>query len=182
MASSRRPLPLPEVESRLRARFGDDIVEFSDQFGHGVATVTPERYHDVASFLHDDPDFDLDFIDFSGGVDKEDAGFEVVTHLYSTTHNHHVRVKVRLPHSEPDAEPEQAPHLQTISDVYPGANWHEREIREMFGIEFDGHPQPVKLLLPEPFEGHPLRKDFALMSREAKPWPGAVEGEEEEEE
>ena len=52
----------------------------------------------------------------------------------------------------------------------------------MFGIEFEGHPQLVKLVLPEQFEGHPLRKDFALMSREAKPWPGAVEGEEEEEE
>jgi NADH-quinone oxidoreductase subunit C len=174
VASSRRPLPLPEVESRLRARFGDDVVEFSEQFGHAVATVTPERYHDVAEFLRDDPDFALDFFDFSGGVDMEEAGFEVVTHLYSTTHNHHVRIKVRLPHEEP--------HLATISDVYPGANWNEREAAEMFGIEFDGHPQPVKLLLPEPFEGHPLRKDFALMSREAKPWPGAVEGEEEEEE
>jgi NADH-quinone oxidoreductase subunit C len=52
----------------------------------------------------------------------------------------------------------------------------------MFGIAFDGHPQPIKLLLSEPFEGNPLRKDFPLMSREAKPWPGAVEGEEEEEE
>ncbi|MEX0852927.1 MAG: NADH-quinone oxidoreductase subunit C, partial [Bauldia sp.] len=48
---------------------------------------------------------------------------------------------------------------------------------DMFGIRFEGHPQPVKLLLSEPFEGHPLRKDFALMTREAKPWPGAVEGE-----
>ena len=174
MASSPRPLPVPEIESRLRARFGDDIAEFSDQHGHAVATVTPERYRDVARFLKDEPDLAFDFFDFSGGVDKEDQGFEVVTHLYSTTHNHHVRVKVRLPHEEP--------HCPTISDIYPGANWHERETQEMFGIEFDDHPQPVKLLLPEPFEGHPLRKDFVLMSRVAKPWPGAVEGEEEEEE
>jgi NADH-quinone oxidoreductase subunit C len=174
VASLRRPLPVPEIQSRLRARFGDDVVEFSDQFGHPVATITPERYHDVATFLRDDPDIALDFFDFTAGVDREAEGFEVVTHLYSTTHNHHVRLKVRLPHDEP--------RCPTISDVYPGANWHERETAEMFGIEFDGHPQPVKLLLPEPFEGHPLRKDFALMSREAKPWPGAVEGEEDEEE
>jgi NADH-quinone oxidoreductase subunit C len=53
---------------------------------------------------------------------------------------------------------------------------------EMFGISFEGHPKPSKLLLPEPFEGHPLRKDFPLMSREVKPWPGAVEGEEDEDE
>jgi NADH-quinone oxidoreductase subunit C len=136
--------------------------------------VTPERYRDLTRFLRDEPDLAFDFFDFSGGVDKEDLGFEVVTHLYSTTHNHHVRVKVRLPHEEP--------HCPTISDIYPGANWHERETQEMFGIEFDDHPQPVKLLLPEPFEGYPLRKDFVLMSRVAKPWPGAVEGEEEEEE
>lgn len=125
-------------------------------------------------FLHDDPDLALDFCDFSAGVDFEDQGFEVVTHLFSTTHRHNVRLKVRLPHDDP--------HCPTLSDIYPGANWHERETTEMFGITFEGHPQPVKLLLPEPFEGHPLRKDFPLMSREAKPWPGAVEGEEEEEE
>jgi NADH-quinone oxidoreductase subunit C len=157
----------------LRARFGDDVVAFSDQYGHAVASITPERYREVATFLRDEPDLAFDYFDFSAGVDFEDR-FEVVTHLYSTTHNHHVRVKVLLPHDEP--------RCPTISDIYAGANWHERETAEMFGIEFEGHPQPVKLLLPEPFEGHPLRKDFALMSREAKPWPGAVEGEEDEEE
>jgi NADH:ubiquinone oxidoreductase subunit C len=78
--------------------------------------------------------------------------------------------------------PHDNPACPTISDLFPTANWHERETHEMFGIDFQGHPQQVKLLLSEPFEGHPLRKDFRLMSREAKPWPGAVEGEEEEEE
>jgi NADH-quinone oxidoreductase subunit C len=62
--------------------------------------------------------------------------------------------------------------VPTISDLYPGANWHERETWELFGIGFEGHPQLVKLLLPEQFEGHPLRKDFKLMTRVAKPWPG----------
>ncbi len=172
MASSPRPLPPPEVESRLRAQFGEDILEFSDQHGHAVATVTADRYREIATFLRDEPELALDFCDFTGGVDFQD-GFEIVTHLYSTTHRHNVRLKVRLPHEEP--------RCPTLSDVYAGANWHERETTEMFGITFEGHPQPVNLLLPEPFEGHPLRKDFPLMSREAKPWPGAVEGEEEEE-
>ena len=66
----------------------------------------------------------------------------------------------------------------TISDLWATCDWNERETAEMFGIRFEGHPQPVKLLLSEPFEGHPLRKDFPLMSREAKPWPGVPEGEE----
>ena len=175
MASSARPLPPPEVEARLRARFGDDVVAVEDQFGHAVATVQTARYREIVTFLRDDPDLSCDFCDFASGVDHgPEGGFEVVTHLYSTAHHHNVRVKVKLPHDEPVCP--------TISDIFPGANWHERETAEMFGITFEGHPLPVKLLLSEPFEGHPLRKDFPLMSREAKPWPGAAEGEEEEEE
>ena len=173
MAGS-RPLPPPEVESRLRARFGDDVISFEDQHGHSVVAVTPERYRDVATFLRDDPEFACDYCDFTGGVDFGEDGLEIVTHLFSTARVHSVRVKVRLPAEEPVCP--------TISDLYPTANWHERETSEMFGVTFEGHPLPVKLLLPEPFEGNPLRKDFPLMSREAKPWPGAVEGEEEEEE
>ena len=175
MASSPRPLPPPDVESRLRAQFGDDVLGFEDQHGHAVATIGPGRYREIVTFLRDEPELACDYCDFSSAVDLgPEGGFEVVTHLYSTTHRHNVRVKVKLPHDEPVCP--------TISDIFLGANWHERETAEMFGISFEGHPQPVKLLLSEPFEGHPLRKDFPLMSREAKPWPGAAEGEEEEEE
>ena len=63
----------------------------------------------------------------------------------------------------------------TWTNVYAGANWHEREAREMFGIQFAGHPYPVNLYLPGGFEGHPLRKDFPLLSRMVKPWPGLVD-------
>jgi NADH-quinone oxidoreductase subunit C len=59
--------------------------------------------------------------------------------------------------------------------VYPGADWHERECWEMFGISFDGHPALRHLYLPSEFEGHPLRKDYALLSRVVKPWPGLVD-------
>ena len=170
--ASALPLPPPEVETRVRAQFGDDVLAFEDQFGHSVVTVSIERYRELMRFLRDEPDFACDYCDFTGGVDREDDGFEVITHLFSTSHHHNVRVKVPLPHDEPVCP--------TISDLFPTCDWHERETAELFGIRFEGHPKPVKLLLPEPFEGHPLRKDFALMSREAKPWPGAVEGEEDE--
>ena len=175
MASTRRPLAPEEAGARLRAQFGQDITDVADQHGHTVVTVVPGRYRDLVRFLRDEPDFACDYCDFTGGVDwGPEGGFQVITHLFSTTHHHGVRVKVPLPFDKPVCP--------TISDLFPTSNWHERETREMFGIEFEGHPQPVKLLLSEPFEGHPLRKDFPLMSREAKPWPGAVEGEEEEEE
>jgi NADH-quinone oxidoreductase subunit C len=175
VASSPHPLPPPEVEARLRARFGDDVLAVQDQHGHAVATVATGVYRDVCRFLRDEPDFACDYCDFTGGVDfGPERGFEVVTHLFSITHHHGVRVKVVVPFEDPVCP--------TLSDLFPTSDWHERETMEMFGIRFEGHPQPVKLLLSEPFEGHPLRKDFPLMSREAKPWPGAVEGEEEEEE
>jgi NADH-quinone oxidoreductase subunit C len=164
-----------QIESRLRARFGQDVLAFEEQHGHAVASVTTERYRDVCRFLRDDPDLACDYCDFTGGVDfGTDGGFEVVTHLFSLTHHHNVRVKVKLPHEDPVCP--------TLSDLFPTSDWHERETREMFGIRFEGHPMPVKLLLSEPFEGEPLRKDFPLMSREAKPWPGAVEGEDLEDE
>ena len=173
MASS-RPLPPPEVETRLRAQFGDDILAFEDRFGHPVVSVNAARYRELMTFLRDEPEFSCDYCDFSTGVDLGEEGIQVVTHVFSTSHHHNVRVKVPLPHDEPVCP--------TISDIYPTSDWHERETMEMFGVTFEGHPQPVRLLLPEPFEGHPLRKDFPLMSRVVKPWPGAAEGEEGEEE
>ncbi len=163
-----------ELGSRLRARFGEDV-EVSDAFGHTVAVVQTDRYHDTVRFCRDEPEFGCDYCDFTAGVDLgADAGFEVVTHLVSTTHHHGVRVKTRVSREDPT--------VPTISDLYPTCDWHEREMMEMFGIRVEGHPRPVKLLLSEPFEGHPLRKDFPLLSREVKPWPGAVEGEEDEDE
>jgi NADH-quinone oxidoreductase subunit C len=172
---SARRLSPTSLNERLRAQFGDDILDAGDVFGHAAVSVTPAVYRDVAVMLRDDPDLACDFFDFLTGVDlrPKGAGFEVVFHVYSTRHRHHARVRLPLP--------AQDPHAPTLSDVWHGANWHERETWELFGIVFDGHPHLVKLVLPEQFEGHPLRKDFELMTREAKVWPGAVEGEEVEE-
>jgi NADH-quinone oxidoreductase subunit C len=71
--------------------------------------------------------------------------------------------------------PKDDPRIDSLVPVFDGAAWHEREAAEMFGIDFTGHPHLVKLYLPEGFEGHPLRKSFALLSREVKPWPGTVD-------
>lgn len=161
------------MERRIRAHFGEDVEGFEEQHGHFVVGVAASRYRELAGFLRDDPELALDFFDFTTGVDVGERGIQIVTHLFSTKHGHHVRLKVQCAAKDPVCP--------TLSDVYAGANWHEREVAEMFGVVFEGHPHPVKLLLAEGFEGHPLRKDFELMSREAKPWPGDVEGEEEAE-
>jgi NADH-quinone oxidoreductase subunit C len=162
--ASLQPLPATDITERLRSRFGQDVLEASDALGQAWIRVGPERYREVVGTLRDDEEFACDYLDFVAGVDRGEDGFDVVVQLYSTTRRHQVRVKVNAGREDPVAP--------SISDLYPGANWHERETWELFGIRFDGHPQLVKLVLPEQFEGHPLRKDFPLTTRLAKPWPG----------
>jgi NADH-quinone oxidoreductase subunit C len=169
VASSPGRLQATEVTERLRARFGEDLLETSEAGDQAWVRIAPARHRDLIQTLRDDAEFGCDFIDFVAGVDRQEEGFDVVVQLYSTSRRHQIRVKLACDREQPTAP--------TISDLYPGANWHERETWELFGIEFEGHPQLVKLLLPEEFEGHPLRKDFPLTTRLAKPWPGAEEGE-----
>jgi NADH-quinone oxidoreductase subunit C len=169
VASSPGPLPPAEVVRRLRAQFGEDLLDSAEAHGEAVVRVAPGRYRELVQMLRDDPELGFDFLDFVSAVDRKEEGLDLVVQLYSTQRRHRARVKM-------GCDPEE-PRAPTIHDLYPGANWHERETWELFGIDFEGHPQLVKLILPEPFEGHPLRKDFVLMSRKAKPWPGEEKAE-----
>ena len=104
------------------------------------------------------------FFDFLTAVDLEDDGFEVVCRLWDPV--------ARAEHLLTTRCSREDPRVPTLTGVFAGAAWHERAVAELFGIAFDGH-DTAPLLLPAGFEGHPLRKDFALASREAKRWPGA---------
>ena len=136
-------------------------------YGLLTATVPPGDWRKVAELARHGPDLACNFFDFLCGVDEEAEGIGVVLHVYSTSHRHHLQVRTIVPR--------EGGHLPTVHDLWAGADWHERETAELFGIGFDGHPNLAKLLLPEEFEGFPLRKEFALLTREAKPWPGAKE-------
>ncbi|WP_344292791.1 NADH-quinone oxidoreductase subunit C, partial [Streptomyces synnematoformans] len=108
------------------------------------------------------------FFDWLSAVDEPDEGFRVAAHVVAVgTPPRRLLLRTTVPHG--------APALATATGVYAGAAWHERETHEMFGVDFAGHPHLVPLLLPEEFEGHPLRKDFVLAARVAKAWPGAKE-------
>jgi NADH-quinone oxidoreductase subunit C len=109
----------------------------------------------------------LSFFDWLTAVDQQADGFDVVVHLYDPERRHQLLLRTRIGASEPA--------LPTATGVFRGAAWHERETHEMFGIDFPGHPYLAPLLLPNGFEGHPLRKDFVLASRAAKSWPGSKE-------
>jgi NADH-quinone oxidoreductase subunit C len=115
---------------------------------------------------------------FLSGVDRSElggeeaaGGMEVLIHLYSQDCAAHVNVHVPV-------DPED-PRCPSITPIFAGANWHERETHEMFGIEFEGHPRQVGLYLPEDFEGHPGLRSFKLPSRSlVKEWPGAKDPDE----
>jgi NADH-quinone oxidoreductase subunit C len=162
-----------ELAGYLRDKLGESVADAHVAYGQLTLTLVPEALPEAARMCKQDERLAFDFFDFMAGVDEKEDGFAVITHLYSLRHRHHVQLRALAPGGR------ETPELPTISDVYRGANWHEREAYDMFGIAFTGHPglEP-RILTVENFEGWPLRKDFLLTTREAKPWPGAKEPQE----
>lgn len=117
--------------------------------------------------LNPEPDSDAAASEIETGYAGGDTRFQVFARVNDVTSGRAVTVKADLPDDNLS--------VATWIPTYPGANWHEREAAEMFGIEFVGHPNPRKLYLPGDFKGHPMRKDFALLARRIKPWPGIVD-------
>jgi NADH-quinone oxidoreductase subunit C len=153
------------ILERLRARLGTGVVETHAQCGDHTAIVERTALPGALSLCRDDPDLgfdvlmDLTAVDYQKYPGREDGPrFEVVYHLYSLAHNHRVRIKVRL--DEDDAM------VPTAVPLWPIANWLEREVWDMFGVRFDGHPDPRRLLMYEEFVGHPLRKDYPINRRQ----------------
>ena len=180
------------VRAAYTEAFGEDVV-VEEGFGPVSVDVPADRWTEALLLARDG--LDCPFLDFLTAVDEwrpppvakpveeGDGGFRVVCHVAGHRPGavRHLLVRALLPREEPV--------LASAVPVYAGARWHERETHEMFGIVFDGHPDLRNLYLPGGFEGFPLRKDFPLLSRMVKPWPGIVdvepmpdEGEADEEE
>ncbi len=143
---------------RLKAEFGDRILETADFRGDDQAVVAPEDWLPVAEFLRGDAEAALDhFVDLTA-VDyperqPEQPRFEVVLIARSSTHNHVLRIKTRVGDDQ---------ELDSLVSVWLGADWAEREVYDMFGLRFKGHPNLRRVLLYDEFEGHPLRKDYPI--------------------
>jgi NADH-quinone oxidoreductase subunit C len=189
------PVHVQLLERMANAGLGADaVLETADQFGDLVVRVTPQVWHRVAEVAKSV--LECDYLSFVSGIDwmpapREGDGasgdtsspvqptettygaagsagrFQVFAHVQSTSRHWGVTFKTDVDEADPRAA--------SWVDVYPGADWHERECWEMFGVVFDGHPNLRKLYLPAEFEGHPLRKDFPLLARVVKPWPGLVD-------
>ncbi len=146
-----------EVIEKLKARFGETVLATEEFRGDLTVTVKKEEIVGVAEFIKTEPDLAFDLIIDVLGVDmyRPEGRFEVVYIVYSLSHKRYLRLKVRVG--------EEDPVVPTVTGVWPGANWHEREAFDMMGLRFSGHPDLRRLYMPEEFEFHPLRKDFPLM-------------------
>jgi len=149
----------------VRAVFGGAVVETHEHRGDATVVIERRALTELLAVCRSrgalafDVLMDLTAVDCSKFPGREDGPrFEVVYHLYSLTHNHRLRVKVRV--DEDDAV------VPTAVPLWPIANWLEREVWDMFGIRFDGHPDLKRLLLYEEFVGHPLRKDYPINRRQ----------------
>ncbi|GAP22214.1 NADH-quinone oxidoreductase subunit C [Leptolinea tardivitalis] len=143
---------LQDVVNNLKARYSGVVREF-----RGEVTVLLEPEHLIPAFTCIKDEFGFDMLEAETAVDywpQTSPRFHVVYQLYSMEKNIQLRIRVPLDGN--------APTLPTIERIFPNANWHEREIWDMFGIRFDGHSDPRRLLMPADWQGHPLRKDYPL--------------------
>jgi len=153
------------ILAELQRRFGDAGVETHDHRGDPTAVVARDVLLAVLAHCRDDAALafdvlmDLTAVDYLKFPGREDGPrFEVVYHLYSLAHNHRLRLKVRI--DEDDA------NVPSAVALWPIANWLEREVWDMFGVRFEGHPDLRRLLMYEEFVGHPLRKDYPINRRQ----------------
>jgi NADH-quinone oxidoreductase subunit C len=144
------------VVDRLQTQFGERVLETSDAFGDHEVVIAVKDWVDVAQFIKDDGDLQMDhFIDLTAidYPERESARFDLVLMTRSSVTAARIRLRT---HAKDGEEP------GTLSGIWSGANWAEREVWDMFGIKFNGHPDMRRILLYEEFVGHPLRKDYPI--------------------
>ena len=149
---------LDEIERRVRDRFPEDLLAANQYRAELSLAIRRDAVHDVCRFLYDEPALQCNFLSDLTAVDYLNMGriprFDVVYHLLSLEHFHRVRLKVGVA--------EQDIHIDSVTDIWAGADWNEREVYDMFGIIFKGHPRLTRILTPDDWQGHPLRKDFPV--------------------
>jgi NADH-quinone oxidoreductase subunit C len=152
------PSPLVTALQHEHPEWVGEVVEAFDE----VTVIVPrEKIVELCSYLKTAPGLEFNFLADLCGADRgpeEEPRFEVNYHLFSTTKYHRMRLKVLLNDDDP--------HVQTVTGIWRTANWHERETFDLLGVIFDGHPDLRRILLPDEWEGHALRKDFPLRGYE----------------
>ncbi len=158
---------------RLKEQFGDKILGVNLEAIDPSIEVTPDAIVDVCTYLRDEPDLAFDMLQCVSGVDyfepdekkakktPWDPHIEVVYHLWSVANKTTLVLKVVLPRWKDDT-PGELPEVPSVAEVWPTADWHERETYDLVGIRFIDHPNHRRILCPEDWVGHPLRKDYEM--------------------
>ncbi|HVP68542.1 MAG TPA: NADH-quinone oxidoreductase subunit C [Anaeromyxobacteraceae bacterium] len=142
-----------EIHERLKAQFGEAVGPLSEPKVDAFAFVTAERLVDVCRYLKETPGVELDFCEDLTALDWPKRNvIEVVYHLFSYKHRHGIVLKVEAARAEP--------RVPSVEGVWKAANWMEREVYDLFGVSFAGHPDLRRVMLPDDWVGHPLRKDY----------------------
>jgi NADH-quinone oxidoreductase subunit C len=150
-----------KVLEDLKQRFQEKIKETSVQFGDEVLAIDKDSLLDIVKFLKAEPYayamlLDLTCVDYKGRKPR----FDMVYHLYSLSNKHRLRIKAQL--SEKDLS------VDSLTPIWKNANWLEREVFDMFGVHFKGHPDLRRIFMYDGFEGFPLRKDYPLRKRQPR--------------
>jgi NADH-quinone oxidoreductase subunit C len=137
-----------------------EILETGSQHGNEWARIRPDAWATVAAFLKEDPTTAMEMMTDLTCVDRfgQEPRFDVVMHLYSVSKKHRVRLYGGVP--------EEDPSIDTVVPIWVGANWFEREAFDLYGVRFRGHPNLVRILMEDDWEGHPLRKDYPKEKRQ----------------
>jgi NADH-quinone oxidoreductase subunit C len=144
-----------EINDLLKATFGDAIIEAKlDGVLDPWIKIAPERVKDIAKFLRDDERTQCDSLMLLTGMDYTKGRLGVVYHLHSMKLGHKIVLKTEVSADQP--------HVPSVESIWRTADWQEREAFDMFGVVFDGHPDPRRILMPDDWEGHPLRKDYQV--------------------
>jgi len=148
---------MKQAVALLEEKFPDEVVEVVEFRGDTTIEVKPERIVDICTALKDGHDTGFKYLSMIAGMDYSPASprFGVVYALYSHKHHDRITLKTRL-------ADDQAPAIDSVAKVWSTANWHEREIYDMMGIRFSGHPDLRRILMPGDWVGHPQRKDYSL--------------------
>ncbi len=150
-----------QLVTALQHEYANWITEIVEALGEVTVVVPAAHIVDVCTALKISAETNFDFLSDICGADRgeeEEPRFEVNYHLFSTTKHHRLRLKVLLN--------DDNVHVPTVTGVWRTANWHERETYDLFGVVFDGHPDLRRILLPDDWQGHALRKDFPLRGYE----------------
>lgn len=140
-------------------------VQATEEYATVTVEVPPAAWVQTVTLARDE--LGMSFFDLLTAVDQHPGGFDILVRVWHPKAREGLLLRTRCPRDRA--------RVDSLSPVFAGASWHERAVWELFGIDFVGHPGLTPLLLPDGFEGHPMRKEFVLASRVAKPWPGAPE-------